>query len=297
MTISAFAKINLYLRVVGRRQDGYHEIETIFQLIRLADTLSFDLASAGETIVECDDPALPADERNLVRRAAAALRDTTGASAGARIRLAKRIPMGAGLGGGSSDAAATLAGLRRLWGLAVDDGTLHALAAGLGSDVPFFLHGGTVLATGRGEVLTPLPDAPPLSLVLVSPPFGVSTPWAYGAWRTGAAGPSAAACCDALARGDLDALAGTLRNDLEPGVVAAHPEVETIRQRLLSAGAVAARMTGSGSTLFALARDPNHARRIAAAVNDLPGTVCVTESVPSFEAGMLSDRVFSPRRG
>src|SRR5439155_26151177 len=156
----------------------------------------------------------------------AALREAAGAVAGARIRLAKRIPMGAGLGGGSSDAAATMAGLRRLWGLPADDGTLHALAAGLGSDVPFFLRGGTALATGRGEVLTPLPDAPPLSLVLVSPLFGVSTPWAYGAWRPGADGPSTASCREALARGDLDALAAALRNDLEPGVVAAHPELE-----------------------------------------------------------------------
>lgn len=202
------------------------------------------------------------------------------------MRLIKRIPVGGGLGGGSSDAAATLTGLSRLWKLSLDGKRLHELAAGLGSDVPFFLHGGTALATGRGEIVTPLPDAPPLSLVLVTPPFAVSTPDAYRAWRPfpeEANRPGLAACRQALARGDLDALATALRNDLEPGVVAAHPELEAIRQRLLLAGAIGARMTGSGSTLFALARDPAHARRIAAAVADLPGRIVVTESVPALK--------------
>jgi 4-diphosphocytidyl-2-C-methyl-D-erythritol kinase len=291
MTLCAYAKINLYLRVVGRRPDGYHEIETLFHSIRLADTLSFDAAPAGQLLLECDDPSLPPDESNLVCRAAAALRAAAGVEAGARIRLAKRIPMGAGLGGGSSDAAATLVGLCRLWGLSLDAAALHALAAGLGSDVPFFLRGGAALATGRGELLIPLPDAPPLALVLVSPPFEVGTPWAYRAWRPVPDGPSAAACREALARGDRQALAAALRNDLEPGVVATHPELETIRQRLRAAGALGARMTGSGSTLFALARDAAHALRIAAAVSDLPGTVRVTETVPATEAGLLSDRV------
>lgn len=291
MTLAAYAKINLYLRVVGRRPDGYHEIETLFHSIRLADTLSFDAAPAGQLLFECDDPAVPTDESNLVCRAAAALRAAAGGEAGARIRLAKRIPMGAGLGGGSSDAAATLVGLCRLWGLSLDASTLHALAAGLGSDVPFFLRGGAALASGRGELITPLPDAPPLALVLVSPPFEVSTPWAYRAWRSVPDGPSASACREALACGDLEALAAALRNDLEAGVVATHPELETIRQRLLAAGALGARMTGSGSTLFALARDAAHARRIAAAVSDLPGTVRVTETVPAGEAGLLAGKV------
>jgi 4-diphosphocytidyl-2-C-methyl-D-erythritol kinase len=295
MTRSAPAKINLYLRVVRRRPDGYHDIETIFQTIALADTLTFGLLAPGswllagdEVVLECDDPSLPTDETNLVLRAARALRASTGARSqepGARsraqrthIHLTKRIPAGAGLGGGSSDAAVTLLALRRLWDLPIDDEALHALAADLGSDVPFFLRGGAALAAGRGEILTPLPDPPALSLVLAVPAFGVSTPWAYRAWRPVADGPTVEECRAALSAGDLDDLAATLRNDLEPGVFAAHPELEAMRQRLLDAGAVAARMTGSGSTLFALARDPDHARRIAQKAVDLPATIHVTES-------------------
>jgi 4-diphosphocytidyl-2-C-methyl-D-erythritol kinase len=289
MQIEAPAKINLFLRVVRRREDGYHEIETLFQAIGLADTLTFAPAPEGEFALACDDPSLQTDASNLVCRAAAALRAASRTDAGAHVTLTKRIPAGGGLGGGSSDAAATLLGLRQLWGLPLTDAALHDLAASLGSDIPFFLHGGTALATGRGEILTPLPDPPPLALVLVTPPFGVATPAAYRAWRaTDDAGlPDIAACRDALMGGDwqrtvcLDALAATLRNDLEPGVFATHPELERIRQRLLAAGAVAARMTGSGSTLFALARETEHARRIAAAVADIPGRVVVTESLPT----------------
>jgi 4-diphosphocytidyl-2-C-methyl-D-erythritol kinase len=303
MIVSAPAKINLYLRVVGRRPDGYHEIETIFQTIALADTLAFTLSalcsplSAGrEILLECDDPSLPTDEKNLIIRAARALiateqltnEEQRACAQRTSIRLQKRIPVAGGLGGGSSNAAATLLALRRLWNLEIPDEALHALAAELGSDVPFFLRGGAALATGRGEILTPLPDPPPLSLVLVVPRFGVGTPWAYSAWRPVTDGPSVEECRAALATGDRDALGATLRNDLEPGVFAAHPELAAMRERLLAAGAAAARMTGSGSTLFALARDPDHARRIAAAVSDLPATVLVTETI-------AGERALTPR--
>lgn len=279
--IEAPAKINLFLRVVRRREDGYHEIETLLQAITLSDTLKcYGAPTKREFILTCDDPSLPTDERNLVWRAAAAVRAATGCDNGARFFLGKRIPPGGGMGGGSSDAVATLLGLRQLWRLDLTDDALDEIAAALGSDVPFFLRCGTALATGRGEVLTPLPDPPPLALVLVAPPFGVSTPGAYRAWQPVPEEelPSATDCWDALRRGDLDALGAALRNDLEPGVFAMHPELATIRERLLAAGAVAARMTGSGSTLFALAHDAAHAHRIATAVADLPGRRIITES-------------------
>jgi 4-diphosphocytidyl-2-C-methyl-D-erythritol kinase len=284
MQIEAPAKINLFLRVVRRREDGYHEIETLFQAIGLADTLTFTSAPDGEFVLVCDDPRLAVDATNLVCRAAAALRAATGCEAGARVTLAKRIPMGGGLGGGSSDAAATLIGLCRLWKLGLSNDDLHALAASLGSDVPFFLRGGTALATGRGEILTPLPDSPPLALVLVTPPFGVATPDAYRAWRPAPdlfCLPTAQECRAALVRGDLAALGAALRNDLEPGVFALYPPLGALRERLLAAGAVAARMTGSGSTLFGLVQDREHACRIAASLADLPGQVLVTESLPT----------------
>jgi 4-diphosphocytidyl-2-C-methyl-D-erythritol kinase len=288
MEIQAPAKINLFLRVVQRREDGFHEIETLFQAIGLADTLRFEPAPEGTFVLTCDDPSLPTDERNLVTRAAMALRQAAAREApgplraGARVTLYKRIPTGGGLGGGSSDAAAALFGLCRLWELPLADDTLHELAAALGSDVSFFLRGGTAIATGRGEVLSSLPDAPPLALVLVTPPFGVATPEAYRAWRPVPETdlPSAADCADALARGDLQRLGVALRNDLEPGVFARYPVLATIRERLLAAGAVTARMTGSGSTLYALARDVVHARRIATAVADIPGQVMVITSLP-----------------
>jgi 4-diphosphocytidyl-2C-methyl-D-erythritol kinase len=179
----AFAKTNRFLRVRGERADGYHELETVFQSIDLTDEIEVSGADAIE--LHCDDPALPAGPANLVHRAASRLAEESGTRSGARIRLTKRIPSGAGLGGGSSDAAIALVLLSRLWQLGAGPAELSRIAADIGSDVPFFLVGGTAKGTGRGEILSPLPDEPDRRLVVVVPPFPISTASVYARWKIG----------------------------------------------------------------------------------------------------------------
>jgi 4-diphosphocytidyl-2-C-methyl-D-erythritol kinase len=276
-------KLNLYLRIVRRRDDGFHELETVFQSINGGDALS---AAPAETLsLTCDEPEVPTDGRNLVLRAALKLqqRFPEVADRGAALHLAKRVPIGSGMGGGSADAAAALILLSRLWGLAPSFGELHEMAAELGSDVPFFLTPGTALARGRGEQLTPLPTAP-LWLVLVRPPVGVSTPWAYGQWRPEqCVGPSVEEFAAALATGDPATVAAALRNDLEPGVAAGVPEIASARQWLLANGVLGARMTGSGSVVFGIASADAHAREIAGRPG-APGNVWVARCLSADEA-------------
>ena len=183
----AFAKTNRSLFVRGKRPDGYHEIETVFQSIDLADELEVSLAPSIE--LECDDPSLPGGPGNLVFRAAERLAKAYGVRAGARVRLTKRIPAGAGLGGGSSDAAIALALLARLWETGADLGSLSRIGSEIGSDVPFFFFGGAARGLGRGELLTPLRDEPDRDLILVVPPFPVVTAAVYARWRASGASP------------------------------------------------------------------------------------------------------------
>jgi 4-diphosphocytidyl-2-C-methyl-D-erythritol kinase len=251
-------KVNLYLRVVRRREDGFHELETVFQTIGGDDELT---AAPAPAITLSTGPD------NLVTRAALLLHRRLGlpADRGAALDLRKRTPMGAGLGGGSSDAATALRLLCHLWGCGPAPELLAEIAAELGSDVPFFLKGGTAVGGGRGEHLQPLPT-PSLWLVLARPPVAVNTGWAYGRWRPEACGdPDLADFQAALATEDPTAVAGVLRNDLEPGVAAAVPEIAAARAALLAAGALGARMTGSGSVVFGIAADRGHAARVAAA--------------------------------
>lgn len=265
-------KINLYLRIVRRREDGYHELETVFQSVGGGDTLTVE--AADTLTLRCDDPEVPTDARNLVLKAACALQERfpSARGLGAEVSLVKRTPIGGGMGGGSADGAAALVLLSRLWGLAPSPEELAELAAGLGSDVPFFLTGGTALARGRGERLEPVPTAP-LWLVLVRPPVSVSTPWAYRQWRPEACGgPSVEEFVEALRRGSPREIGALLRNDLEPGVAAAVPEIARTREWLLAQDVLGARMTGSGSVVFAIARDEEQARRIAGRA-DAPGIV------------------------
>ena len=278
-------KVNLYLRIVRRREDGFHELETVFQSVDGGDTLS---AAPGEALaLTCDEPEVPTDDRNLVLRAALKLRERypEAADLGAALHLEKRVPIGSGMGGGSADAAGALVLLSRLWGLSLTVGELHAMAAELGSDVPFFLTPGTALARGRGEVLKPLPTAP-LWLVLVRPPVAVSTPWAYGQWRPEqCSGPNVEEFADTLASGDAAAVAAALRNDLEPGVAAGVPEIAAAREWLLAHGALGARMTGSGSVVFGVAADEGHAREIAGRPG-APGKVWVARALDADEAAL-----------
>ncbi len=258
--LTAAAKVNLVLEVLGKRPDGYHEIATVLQAVELCDRLV--LEDAEDLALEVHGPA-PGDATNLALRAAAILREAAGVDRGARIRLDKRIPVAAGLGGGSADAAAVLAGLNRLWGLRWPRVRLSALGASLGMDVPFFLWGGAALATGRGEVVAPV-AAGALALVLVSPASGLSTAEVYARvtptlWTDGG---RARDMVEALRRRRPARIAASLYNGLEGAVALLCPEVERIKAALLAAGALGAAVSGSGPTVFGVARSYEHARQI-----------------------------------
>ncbi len=258
------AKINLGLRILGRRPDGYHELRTVFQTISLADRVEVSCEPAAATRIElrCNRPDLENDD-NLAARAARALLDRLGLTARVGIRLQKNIPAGAGLGGGSSDAAAVLTALGGLARPPLDEAALHEIAADLGSDVPFFLVGGTALGSGRGEEVYPLADRPANPVVVVTPDIAVSTPWAYRQFAQRAAGkltPAAQrriinsfrSAIRAYDAGGAANLAGVIANDFEQIVFRQFPQLETIKQQLLDAGARLASMSGSGSALFGI---------------------------------------------
>lgn len=252
MLVKAHAKINLALDVLGTRPDGYHELETIMQTLELHDEL--EITAAPDITLAVQGADLPAGPENLAYRAAALLRERAGHAGGAEIRLAKRIPLAAGLAGGSADAAAVLRGLNELWHLGLGPAELAAWGAEIGSDVPFCLYGGTALVRGRGEAVTPLRDLPPLGVVLVKPPFGVSTAEVYRRYDT-LANPPYPGCKRMLAaakRGDAAGLAACLINSLEPVTMSLHPVIDTIKRELSAAGALGVLMSGSGPTVFGL---------------------------------------------
>jgi 4-diphosphocytidyl-2-C-methyl-D-erythritol kinase len=273
LRIDARAKVNLGLEVLRKRTDGYHEIRTLVQTIRLSDRLELRPGPRDTLDLRCPGSDLPADERNLVLRAAQLLRERTGSRAGCRIILHKRIPVGAGLGGGSSDAAATLGGLNRVWGLRLRPAELEVLGAELGSDVPFFVRGGTQLARGRGEVLTRIAPPPRLPVMVVFPNVFVSTSSVYSdpTIRLTPIGPLARLPdCDLATRSGFMSCVARLRNDLEGVVVRRSPEVEQILAGLRSQPGVIARVTGSGSAIFALAERTSHLRRALQGVAGRP---------------------------
>ena len=265
LELSAAAKVNLALEVLSRRPDGYHEIATVMQTVDLSDRMMLEDTDGLE--VRTSAAGVPTDERNLAYRAAAALREAAGIARGARITLDKRIPVAAGLGGGSTDAAAALVGLNRLWGLRWPVERLEELAVGLGMDVPFFLRGGAALGTGRGERLSPLGSAA-LALVLVNPRFAVSTAEMYGRitpamYSDGARAKDAAGALESRRAGRV---AGSLYNGLELAARAAYPQIGQMQAALVAAGALGAAMSGSGPTVFGVARSWEQARQIQARV-------------------------------
>lgn len=244
MTIDAPAKVNLTLRVLGRRPDGFHDIVTLMAPVDLADRLEVERRDMPGIEFSCSDPALPIDGSNLVCKAVAAFVTATGRDVGVRIHLEKRIPHGAGLGGGSSDAAAVLKALNKLFeaGLSVEE--LESLAASIGSDVPFFIRCVPAICRGRGECVEPQGGIPPAEILLVKPPFPVSTAWAYKAW---AAAPKACATCPVM----LGSI--TMENDLEAPVFSKHLQLPVLKRWLAAQpGVRAAMMSGSGSTVFAV---------------------------------------------
>lgn len=263
LVVRAHAKVNLDLRVLGLRPDGFHELRTVFQTIELHDTLTV-VHRPGPFLLQCRTSGVPLDDSNLAWKAAAALWHALGRSGDpcdTCVTIEKGIPMEAGLGGGSADAAATLQALARLWGGAPVT-LLREVAGGIGADVAFFLSGGTALGLGRGEEIYPLVDLPPLSIVIARPPFGVSTAEAYGWYDE----DRAAGLKDPR---ELQILpvpwptrAAQMINDLEPPVVRRHPEILPLKSALREAGALASAMSGSGSAVFGLFRSRAAAARV-----------------------------------
>jgi 4-diphosphocytidyl-2-C-methyl-D-erythritol kinase len=271
MTRSSPCKVNLILNILGKRPDGFHELETVMQPVALHDELAFERAASGVSL-SCNDASLPTDGRNLVHRAATAFLLRAAISEGVRIHLEKRIPLAAGLGGGSGNAANTLLGLNELFGHPMAPAALNEIAASLGSDIPFFLQSGPGLGTGRGEKIEPLPPFRALrgaALLLVHPGFGISTPWAY---QNLARFPSAlkgtpgraAKLIELLNGGDLRAAAAGFYNSLEAPALEKHPILELYQQFFREHGAAGTLMSGSGSTTFAVADSEKTAREIEA---------------------------------
>jgi len=257
VSVEAFAKINLGLSVTASRPDGYHDIETLFQSVSLADTLALrPLEGSSGVSLRVQGFSVPDGADNLAWRAAEATRAAFGCP-GVSIDLTKRIPVAAGLGGGSADAAAVLVGMDALFAIGAPRGRLLDVAIALGSDVPFMLSGGTALGTGRGEGLERLPALSGIWFVLVTPRFGVSAGDAYRMARIGLteAHSFIRVNCLAVREGDIPMLAKGLRNDLEPGVVSVYPEVARVKEALLAEGALAAVMSGSGPTVVGLVKD------------------------------------------
>lgn len=278
----SFAKINLYLDVVARRRDGYHDIETVFQTVNLSDRLSFTERDGG-ILLDCDAPELGGVDTNLAYRAATLLQDRTGCTKGVHVRLEKRIPIAAGLAGGSGNAAAALIALNDLWELRLSRGDLQRLALELGSDVPYCLVGGTMAATGRGEEMMALEPLPQTWFILVHPPVSVSTARVYGSPRLRVsdsprfAGRTAAfrKALYALEKGRLEEV---VFNRMEEVVFPDHQTLAEVKCLLLEKGCTAAAMSGSGPTLFGVCESRRQASRLAEDLTGLRTTV--VSSVP-----------------
>jgi len=248
------AKVNLFLEILGRRPDGYHELNSLFLSLDWFDSLEVEVREQGRLTLECQPHTIPTDERNLVLKAALALQTAAGFQHGAHFRLTKRIPQEAGLGGGSSDAGLTLRLLNRLWQLNWSTEALRQVAATVGSDVAFFLAPLAAWCQGRGEQVTPTVWDLPLDLLILKPPFGLSTPAVYRAYQPGAArgAPTADAVRQARTKPDL---ALTFRNDLAASAFAIEPRLHRYQEALQQTGALGVQLSGSGSCLFALMPD------------------------------------------
>ncbi len=257
MRCHACAKINWTLEILGRRADGYHDLSMVMQTISLHDTLDLEPAPDTSLTVTGGGSDVPGDERNIALRAVRLMREVTGYPGGVRIRLEKRIPSQAGLGGGSADAAAVLLSLNRLWGAGLDQSGLEALGLRLGADVPFCLRGGLCRVEGIGERLTPLPHAREWPLIVLQPCSGLSTGAVFGAWRASSEGaaPETETLLRAFASDDPRLLPRHPGNALEAVSRSMRPEIGAAVDDLLAAGAVCAQMSGSGSAVFGVFAD------------------------------------------
>lgn len=275
--VQAPAKLNLFLEVLGKRPDGFHEIETVMTPVSLFDTLEMFDDPAGELSLGCDfavgaaygaaassADAVPTGADNLVLRALNLLRSRTGARRGARVRLVKRIPVAAGLAGGSTDAAAALAAGNLLWDLKLNSSELADIAASLGSDIPFFFTGGPAVCRGRGERIEPLTATPTLYIVIVKPAEGLSTADVYRACRPAARPAGCNGLVDAWRCGSPNAVGACLHNRLQEAAESLNDCVARTRREFAACGATGHQMSGSGTSYFAVCRNAREARTVAA---------------------------------
>ena len=281
LCLRANAKINLFLEVLDKRPDGYHNIETVFQSIDLYDVVTLHESASGVVEIRCDDPQVPLDSSNLAYRAAELLSEESGKYRGVEIHILKRIPVGAGLAGGSTDAAAALVGLNELWGLGYGVDHLLRLGGRLGADVPFCIMGGTALGRGRGDELTGLASFSGIPVVIANPGFQVSTGWAYGS--LGNLGltrvkKNGNILVGKMQQRDVPNVGKKLFNIFESVVLEEYPPVRRIKEEFMRAGASGALMTGSGPTVFALAPDVTSARNICQQTRGLADFCIVTQT-------------------
>ena len=279
----AFAKVNLTLGVGPARADGYHQVRTVLQAIDLHDTLTFT-ARRGAFSIACSESRIPTDSRNLIWKAAYELSRAIGRSTvdGISVRLTKRIPAEAGLGGGSSDAAAALRALNVIWKAKLDTAALSSVARMVGADVPFFLVGGAAYGSGRGDDLLPLADVRPFHVVIAKPGFGVSTAAAYGWFDEDGGVQDAPRSLAAWPEAPL-----SVRNDLEPPVARRHPLVAELVDGFERAGAAVAAMSGSGSAVFGLFETPARASRAARALAGPSVTILRARTLGRREYGKM----------
>lgn len=267
--MKAYAKINLGLDVLGRLENGYHEVKMVMQTVGIYDELSFEKAESG-IVVTTDSGELPTDENNLIYKAAKLMMETYGIREGVRIHLQKNIPIAAGMAGGSTDAAATMKGINRLFDLDCSLQELMELGVKIGADVPYCILGGTALAEGIGEKLTALPPAPECFLLVAKPDINVSTKYVYE--HLDAEGVSEHPDIDGMVRaieeGSLDGVIKRLGNVLENVTIKAHPIIEEIKDRMKELGAVGSLMSGSGPTVFAMYTDKEKAENAAKRIRE-----------------------------
>ncbi|MGM8215715.1 4-(cytidine 5'-diphospho)-2-C-methyl-D-erythritol kinase [Bacillaceae bacterium W0354] len=257
------AKINLTLDVLRKREDGYHEVEMILTTIDLSDRLILEKTDHQRIEIVSENRFVPSDARNLAYQAAERFREKFQIKSGVKISIEKQIPVAAGLAGGSSDAAATLRGMNRLFEVNASINELQQVGAEIGSDIPFCVMGGTALAKGRGEILQPLPSPPPCWVVLAKPTIGVSTKSVYGKLNLNEIShPNTDQAISALKEQNLDLLCLSLGNVLEPVTSSMHPEVQRIKEQMVRSGANGVLMSGSGPTVYALVKQQSRAERV-----------------------------------
>ena len=281
MKISAMSKVNLGLDVIRRREDGYHEVKMIMQTLGLCDELDIEKRDDDNIVITCDDPSLECDENNLIYKAAKAIMSQANVHCGLDISLKKRIPVAAGMAGGSTDAAATLVGVNKLLNLNMDNEMLKAIGVKIGADVPYCIEGGTQLSEGIGEKLTKLQPPPQCYVVVAKPHIGVSTKYVYENLHVETIDehPDIDGMIEGIKKGSLPDICAHMENILEHVTQSKYPVIAMLKKKLTDGGAMGALMSGSGPTVFALFDDEKKAQAALKAVMDTGEVAfgCVTE--------------------